>query len=71
MTADAEKSVKGYIEEMVANKRQHFGNAREVVNLLNAVVELQGNRIAEDPSVIDSDPEALTTIEEADIPKFY
>ena len=54
----------------MANKRQHFGNAREVVNLLNEVVELQGNRIASDPSIIDADPEALTTIEEADIPRF-
>ena len=70
LTPDAENAVKIYIEDMIANKRQHFGNAREVVNLLNEVVELQGNRIASDPSVIDSDPEALTTIEEADIPKF-
>ncbi|MCH5235391.1 MAG: AAA family ATPase [Muribaculaceae bacterium] len=70
LTPQAEQAVKDHIEDMVTNKRQHFGNAREVVNLLNEVVELQGNRIASDPSVIDSDPEALTTIEEADIPKF-
>ncbi|MCH5231667.1 MAG: AAA family ATPase, partial [Muribaculaceae bacterium] len=70
LTLDAEKALKKHIEEMVANKRQHFGNAREVVNLLNAIVELQGNRIAFDPSIIDSDPDALTTIEEVDIPKF-
>ena len=70
LTPEAENAVKGYIGEMVTNKRQHFGNAREVVNLLNEVVELQGNRIAADPSVIDSSPDALTTIEEIDIPKF-
>lgn len=70
LTMEAREAVKRYIEDMVANKRQHFGNAREVVNLLNEVVEMQGNRIASDPSVIDADPDALTTIEEADIPKF-
>ena len=70
LTPEAEKALKEYIENMVSNKGANFGNAREVVNLLNEVVELQGNRIASDPSVIDSDPEALTTIEEVDIPKY-
>ena len=70
LTPDAEIAVKEYIQEMVANKRQHFGNAREVVNLLNEVVELQGNRIASDTSVIDANPDSLTTIEVVDIPRF-
>ena len=53
---------------MVANKGLHFGNAREAVNLLNEVIEMQGNRIAADTSVIDTNPDALTTIEAVDIP---
>ena len=70
LTPEAENALKEYIQEMVENKQENFGNAREVVNLLNEVVELQGNRIAADPSIIDADPEALTTIEATDIPKF-
>ncbi len=69
LTPEAEALVVRRIEDMVANKRVHFGNAREVVNLLNEVVELQGNRIAADCSIIDSNPDALTTIEAADIPQ--
>lgn len=70
LTPEAEKAVAGYIDEMVANKGLHFGNAREVVNLLNEVVELQGNRIASDTSIIDINPDALTTIEAVDIPQY-
>lgn len=55
---------------MVANKGLHFGNAREVVNLLNEVVEMQGNRIASAPEIINVNPDALTTIEAVDIPLF-
>lgn len=54
---------------MVDNKGLHFGNAREVVNLLNEAMELQGNRIASDISVFDTNPDALTIIEAEDIPK--
>lgn len=69
LTPEAEKAAADYIEHMVAHKGLHFGNAREVVNLLNEVVELQGNRIAEDTTIIDTNPEALTTIEDVDIPR--
>ena len=69
LTPAAESAVRMYIEAMVANKRRNFGNAREVVNLLNEIVELQGNRIAADFSIIDTNPDALTTIEVADIPR--
>ena len=68
LTPDAEAKVKGYINDMVENKGLHFGNAREVVNLLNEVVELQGNRIASDADLIDLNPDALTVIEDVDIP---
>lgn len=69
LTPEAEERVKKYISDMVDNKGLHFGNAREVVNLLNEVVEMQGNRIASDPSIIDVNPDALTTIEAVDIPR--
>lgn len=69
LTPEAEERVKEYISNMVDNKGLHFGNAREVVNLLNEVVEMQGNRIASDPSIIDVNPDALTTIEAVDIPE--
>lgn len=68
MTTEAEHALAWRMQEMVANKGLHFGNAREAVNLLNEVVELQGNRIAADTSIIDTNPDALTTIEAADIP---
>ncbi len=70
LTPEAEEKTKAYIRNMVSSKGLHFGNAREVVNLLNEVVELQGNRIAADPSIIDINPDALTTIEASDIPDF-
>ncbi len=70
LTPDADVKLREYIRNMVGAKGLHFGNAREVVNLLNEVVELQGNRIAADPSIIDTNPEALTTIEASDIPTF-
>lgn len=68
LTPEAEESLKNRIEGMVEHKGLHFGNAREVVNLLNEVVERQGNRIAADMSIIDANPDALTTIEKEDIP---
>lgn len=68
LTSDAEKALHERIEEMVESKGLHFGNAREVVNLLNEVVERQGNRIASDISIIDANPNALTIIEKEDIP---
>lgn len=70
LTPEAEDKVAAYIREMVANKGLHFGNAREVVNLLNEVVEMQGNRIASAPEIINVNPDALTTIEAVDIPLF-
>ena len=69
LTPEAEKALSRRMEEMVANKGLHFGNAREAVNLLNEVVEMQGNRIASDTSIIDINPDALTTIEAVDIPQ--
>lgn len=69
LTPEAEERVKEYINDMVDNKGLHFGNAREVVNLLNEVVEMQGDRIASNPSIIDVNPDALTTIEAVDIPE--
>lgn len=65
----AEEALARRMREMVANKGLHFGNAREAVNLLNEVVEMQGNRIAADTSIIDANPDALTLIEAADIPQ--
>lgn len=69
LTPEAEVALERRIADMVANKGMHFGNAREVVNLLNEVVELQGNRIASDTSIIDINPDALTIIEAVDIPQ--
>ena len=69
MTPSAERALERRMRDMVANKGLHFGNAREAVNLLNEVIELQGNRIAADTSVILTNPDALTIIEEADIPQ--
>lgn len=68
LTDEAEQKVMEYIDEMVENKGLNFGNAREVVNLLNEIVELQGNRIASDTSIININPDALSTIEASDIP---
>lgn len=69
MTPDAERALERRMRDMIANKGLHFGNAREAVNLLNEVIEMQGNRIAADTSVILTNPDALTIIEEADIPQ--
>lgn len=69
MTPDAEHALKRRMQDMVANKGLHFGNAREAVNLLNEVIEMQGNRIAADTSVILTNPDALTIIEDIDIPQ--
>lgn len=69
MTPSAERALERRMRDMVANKGLHFGNAREAVNLLNEVIEMQGNRIAADTSVILTNPDALTIIEEADIPQ--
>ena len=68
MTPEAEERLTRKIEDMVAHKGLHFGNAREVVNLLNEVVELQGNRIASTMSYNNLDSDVLTTIEASDIP---
>lgn len=69
LTPEAEAALEWRMNEMVINKGIHFGNAREAVNLLNEVIEMQGNRIAVDTSIIKSNPEALTIIEAADIPQ--
>lgn len=69
LTPEAETALEWRMNEMVTNKGIHFGNAREAVNLLNEVIEMQGNRIAADTSIIKSNPEALTIIEAADIPQ--
>ncbi len=69
ITGEAEAELRKTVKHMVDNKGLHFGNAREVVNLLNEAMELQGNRIASDISVFDTNPDALTIIEAEDIPK--
>lgn len=69
ITDEAEAELRKTVKHMVDNKGLHFGNAREVVNLLNEAMELQGNRIASDISVFDTNPDALTIIEAEDIPK--
>lgn len=69
ITGEAEVELRKTVKHMVDNKGLHFGNAREVVNLLNEAMELQGNRIASDISVFDTNPDALTIIEAEDIPK--
>lgn len=69
LTPEAEAALEWRMNEMVANKGLHFGNAREAVNLLNEVVEMQGNRIAADTSIIKSNPDALNIIEADDIPQ--
>lgn len=68
LTPEADRALGLRMEEMVAGKGLHFGNAREAVNLLNEVIEMQGNRIAADTSIINTNPDALTTIEAVDIP---
>ena len=68
LTQEAQYALEIRMRDMVANKGLHFGNAREAVNLLNEVIEMQGNRIAADTSVIETNPDALTTIEAVDIP---
>lgn len=68
LTPDADEALRRRMDEMVASKGLNFGNAREAVNLLNEVVEMQGNRIAADTSIINTNPDALTTIEAVDIP---
>lgn len=68
LTKEAEEVLAMRMRDMVACKGLHFGNAREAVNLLNEVVEMQGNRIAANTRIIDSNPEALTIIESVDIP---
>lgn len=70
LTPDAEEKLNATVENMVANKGLHFGNAREVVNLLNEVIEMQGNRLAMEYSFDNINPDALTTIEASDIPEW-
>ena len=69
MTPDAERALEKRMQDMVENKGLHFGNAREAVNLLNEVIEMQGNRIACNTSIILTNPDALTIIEDIDIPQ--
>lgn len=69
LTEEAQEALSRRMTDMIANKGLHFGNAREAVNLLNEVVEMQGNRIAANTSIIDINPDALTTIEAVDIPQ--
>lgn len=69
ITGEAEAELRKTVKHMVDNKGLHFGNAREIVNLLNETMELQGNRIASDISIFDTNPDALTIIEAEDIPK--
>lgn len=68
LTKEAEEVLAMRMRDMVACKGLHFGNAREAVNLLNEVVEMQGNRIAANTCIIESNPDALTIIEAVDIP---
>lgn len=68
LTPEAEEVLRERMEDMVANKGLHFGNAREAVNLLNEAVEMQGNRLVSETGMIDINPDALTTIEAVDIP---
>lgn len=70
LTPDAEERLYRTVENMVTNKGLHFGNAREVVNLLNEVIEMQGNRIVTEYSFDNINPDALTTIEASDIPEW-
>lgn len=69
-TSEALEASRQHIEDMVNNKGLHFGNAREVVTLLEEIIAMQGNRLANDLSLIDSNPDALTTIEKEDIPEY-
>jgi hypothetical protein len=54
------------IAEMYFNKSKHFGNAREIRNLLEIVIKNHSNRIGQEKNL---DKVRLTTISQFDIPR--
>ena len=66
LDAGAEQEVQMVIAEMYFNKSKHFGNAREIRNLLEIVIKNHSNRIGQEKNL---DKVRLTTISQFDIPR--
>ena len=64
ITSDARTVVNSLVEQAVANKDSHFGNARYVRNLFEKILQKQADRLAAMPDVTK---EQLSIIEAADV----
>lgn len=65
LSPEAEKNVKAYFDQAVAEKDDNFGNARLVRNYFEKTIQQQANRLAENK--MDLTQKALTTIEANDV----
>ncbi|MDR1347611.1 MAG: hypothetical protein LBJ63_04150 [Prevotellaceae bacterium] len=65
ISKDIEIPLKAYLENKVANKDKHFGNARFVRNLFEKTIERQANRLSKE---VDLTGEKLSEICFIDIP---
>lgn len=67
VTDDATKMLAKYLEYIYQNRDKNFGNARDVRNLFEKIVEKQANRIVaiNNPTIDD-----IQTITKADFPEF-
>lgn len=70
LSPEAERALLKRTSEMVAHKGPRFGNARDVITLLNRTVERQSQRLYKTMDIVTlkANPEALTRIEAEDIP---
>jgi SpoVK/Ycf46/Vps4 family AAA+-type ATPase len=64
LSQDAVELLKEKLQDMVKNKDENFGNARDVRNYLNCVIERQANRLVNAGTV---NKEQLLTIEAVDL----
>ena len=64
LSPNAEERLREVIQEMLTHRDKNFGNARDIRNLLNQVIERQANRLVNAAGV---DKEQLLTIEPVDL----
>ena len=64
MSEEAVSVLHERMEDMIAKKDANFGNARDIRNYLNQVIERQANRLVNEGTV---NKEQLLTIEAVDL----
>lgn len=67
LTPEAEKAVQEYIAQLVLYKDENFGNARDVRNFFEAILQRQAERVKTLPS---TDKKNLLTITEQDVIRY-